>query len=103
QLMRLAQVSRALSRTGRDRVARATADAQRYGAALALLNPMAVLERGYSLVAGAAGAIVTDAAQLHMGDAVALTFAKGRAAATLTSVEPVVPDQVLPTRGTQKH
>ncbi len=39
QLMRLAQASRALGRTGRERVARATADAQRCGAALALLNP----------------------------------------------------------------
>ncbi len=53
---------------------------------LAHLNPQAVLERGYAIVATADGAIVHDAAEVKPGDAVALTFARGGAAATITRV-----------------
>ncbi len=51
---------------------------------LAHLNPQAVLERGYAIVARADGVIVQDAQQVRVGDAVALTFARGGADATIT-------------------
>jgi len=52
------------------------------------LGPQAVLDRGYSIVTTAAGAIVQDAAQLSVGDAVALSFARGGAGAKVTRTEP---------------
>jgi exodeoxyribonuclease VII large subunit len=51
---------------------------------LAHLNPQAVLERGYAIVAAADGRIVHDAQQVAPGDDVALTFARGGAAARVT-------------------
>ncbi len=51
---------------------------------LAHLNPQAVLERGYAIVAAADGRIVQDSAQVGVGDDVALTFARGRAGAKIT-------------------
>ena len=48
------------------------------------LNPQAVLERGYAIVAAGDGTIVQDARQVNGGDAVALTFARGGADATIT-------------------
>ena len=51
---------------------------------LAHLNPQAVLERGYAIVAGNDGAIVQDARQVSPGDTVVLTFARGGADATIT-------------------
>jgi exodeoxyribonuclease VII large subunit len=47
------------------------------------LNPQAVLERGYAIVAASDGSIVQDARQLKSGEAVALTFARGGADATI--------------------
>jgi len=51
---------------------------------LAHLNPQAVLERGYAIVAAGDGTIVHDARQVKGGDAVALTFARGGADASIT-------------------
>ena len=51
---------------------------------LAHLNPQAVLERGYAIVARSDGAIVQDARAVQEGDAVALTFARGGADARIT-------------------
>ena len=51
---------------------------------LSHLNPQAVLERGYAIVARADGVIVQDAQQVREGDAVALTFARGGADASVT-------------------
>ena len=48
------------------------------------LNPEAVLERGYAIVAAGDGTIVQDARQVNVGDAVALTFARGGADASIT-------------------
>jgi exodeoxyribonuclease VII large subunit len=53
---------------------------------VAHLNPQAVLERGYAIVARGDGTFVTDARQVDAGDAVALTFARGGADATIDSV-----------------
>ena len=51
---------------------------------LAHLNPQAVLERGYAIVTNAEGAIVHDAGTLQIGEDVALTLARGHAAAKVT-------------------
>lgn len=55
---------------------------------LAHLNPEAVLTRGYAYVTQADGRIVTDAAELAAGDAVALTFARGEATARVEATRP---------------
>ena len=83
QASRLLQASRMFKRARDDRLERASRVLHRLGDALALLNPGAVLERGYSIVAANDGTIVADARQLSIGATVALTFAKGRAAATV--------------------
>ena len=77
------QVTRALQRAGRDRLTHASSLLDRLGGALALLNPEAVLERGYAIVTEGSGAVVSDARQLRAGEAVLLTFATGSATATV--------------------
>jgi exodeoxyribonuclease VII large subunit len=44
---------------------------------LATLSPVAILERGYSLIFDAQGALVKDAAQLAPGDAIQARLARG--------------------------
>ena len=51
------------------------------------LSPLAVLSRGYSLTLRQQHA-VRDSAELTPGDAVELRFARGRATAQITAVEP---------------
>ena len=78
---------RSLGSAARERVAQLE---RRLGAAqrsLAHLNPQAVLERGYAIVATPAGDIVVDSAQLRVDDAVTLTLAKGRAAAVVKRID----------------
>jgi exodeoxyribonuclease VII large subunit len=58
------------------------------GGALAALSPAATLQRGYSIVRDADGAIVRDAARLAAGDALRLRFAAGEASATVTATHP---------------
>ncbi|MBI5527088.1 MAG: exodeoxyribonuclease VII large subunit [Deltaproteobacteria bacterium] len=48
------------------------------------LSPLAVLDRGYSLVHDACGRIVLDSETLRAGDNVSLRFARGGADATIT-------------------
>jgi exodeoxyribonuclease VII large subunit len=57
------------------------------GANLDHLNPRAVLERGYSIVAAADGRIVRTAAELAVGDSLRLTFAHGTAGARVEDVD----------------
>jgi exodeoxyribonuclease VII large subunit len=52
-------------------------------AGLRHLNPQGVLDRGYSIVTTAAGAVVQDSADLAAGDDVHLRFARGGANATV--------------------
>lgn len=66
-----------------EKLRRTEAALQRLGANLAHLNPLAVLERGYSLVETPEGRIVTDSAMVEKGDALRLTFAKGWAGASV--------------------
>jgi len=46
-------------------------------AALASLNPSAVLERGYSLTRNAQGEVVVDAARVKEGERLSTTLARG--------------------------
>ncbi len=85
QKRRIDAASTALARSGRERVARAKRDVERLAAALALLNPKAVLERGYAIVTADDGRVVGDAREIRIGDDVALTLAKGSAHATVTA------------------
>ncbi|MFO1325481.1 MAG: exodeoxyribonuclease VII large subunit [Burkholderiales bacterium] len=81
---RLRQLRDALRRLGRERVARAALRVDALAQNVGHLNPQAVLERGYAIVAARDGAIVVDASQVDAGDDVALTFARGGADARVT-------------------
>jgi exodeoxyribonuclease VII large subunit len=59
---------------------------ERAGASLTLLDPGAVLERGYSIVAAADGSIVRSAAEVQPGQRVDITFAQGAAGARIEDV-----------------
>jgi exodeoxyribonuclease VII large subunit len=71
-------------RLGREQLTRATERVAALAQNVVHLNPEAVLERGYAIVARVDGTFVTDARQVDIGDPVALTFARGGAAATIT-------------------
>lgn len=60
------------------------------GASLSHLDPARVLERGYSIVQKADGAVVSDSAGLIAGESVALRFARGGAEARIESTAPPV-------------
>ncbi len=68
------------ARTRLERMAMRLAGAHQ---SLGHLNPGAVLERGYAIVAAADGRIVIDAAEVSPGDVVQLTFARGFAGARI--------------------
>jgi exodeoxyribonuclease VII large subunit len=83
QRARLARVHEAMTRGMPARLERIGARLDALAQNLTHLNPQAVLERGYAIVATGDGAIVQDAAQVAVGDRVALTFARGSAGATI--------------------
>jgi len=56
---------------------------------LSMLNPQQVLARGYSLVQDNNGNVVTDTGQLEIGNALQITFAKGRVRAEVK--EKIIP------------
>jgi exodeoxyribonuclease VII large subunit len=87
QAASLTLASRVLARAGRDRIGQANRSLDRAANSLALLNPSAVLERGYAIVTSRAGEIVTDAARLRLGDDITLRLARGRAEASVTKTE----------------
>ncbi|MEO8344381.1 MAG: exodeoxyribonuclease VII large subunit [Betaproteobacteria bacterium] len=84
QAQRLEFVRAILKRSGSERLTRSADRLAGLTQNLAHLNPQAVLERGYAIVAGNDGTIVQDAQQVRDGEAVALTFARGGADATIT-------------------
>jgi exodeoxyribonuclease VII large subunit len=59
----------------------------RLEAGLKHLSPQNVLDRGYSIVTTASGAIVQDVAQVAIGAEVELTFARGAAGALITKTK----------------
>ena len=88
QAQRLAAASSGLAKAGRDRLARMSVDLGRVADALAHLNPVAVLDRGYAIVQQRGDVVVTDARQLAVGENLSLTFAQGRAQVDVVSTEP---------------
>jgi exodeoxyribonuclease VII large subunit len=85
QAARVAAARALIVRVARERVVREARRVARLEQGLAHLNPRAVLERGYAIIANAQQDIVVDSAQLTSGDAVTLTLARGRAGATIES------------------
>jgi exodeoxyribonuclease VII large subunit len=88
QGLRLEHACANWQRAVRDRLLRTAERLAGLAQNLAHLNPRAVLERGYAIVAAADGTIVQDAQQVHAGDAVTLAFARGGAGATIDRVLP---------------
>ena len=84
QAQRLEQALARWQRAAGEQELRTSERLARLAQNLAHLNPQAVLERGYAIVAGSDGAIVQDVRQVQQGDAVALTFARGGADAKIT-------------------
>jgi exodeoxyribonuclease VII large subunit len=73
----LAQLAARLSFASVHRVESLAAQLGQLKAALASLNPSAVLERGYSLTRTAQGEVVMDASRVKEGERVTTTLAKG--------------------------
>ena len=88
EALRLQHAHMRWQRGARERVLRTSERLARLTQNLAHLNPQAVLERGYAIVAGSDGTIVQDARQVRRGDTVALTFARGGADATIDNTKP---------------
>ena len=65
------------------------ANLARFAAALAHLNPQAVLERGYSLVTDEHGVIVRDSRTLEPNARIAVCFRHGRAEATVVATQAI--------------
>ena len=84
QTLRVERARANWQRGATQRVARSAEQLASLAQNLAHLNPQAVLERGYAIVVRADGVIVQEAQQVGEGDAVALTFARGGADATIT-------------------
>lgn len=55
-------------------------------ARLAVLGPAATLARGFAIVRGPAGEIVTDAQKVQLSQALSIHLAKGKVSATVTNV-----------------
>jgi exodeoxyribonuclease VII large subunit len=89
QAARLAITRDSLARAARERLTREIIRHANLARSLAHLNPQGVLQRGYAIVATPQGDIVTDSAQLALGDVVAMTFARGRADARVLESEEV--------------
>jgi len=87
QAARLETTAQALAQSTRERLAGVARKAERLGAALALLNPEAVLERGYAIVTAHDGRVIADARELRVGDDIALTLAQGCARASVTATD----------------
>ena len=85
QVQRVEQTRARWQRAGSEHVRGARERLAALAQSLAHLNPTAVLERGYAIVTARDGTIVQDVRQVRGGDAVALTFARGGADATITA------------------
>ncbi len=86
---RVAAAARLLDQAWRRAQETRSARLERLAASLAALNPEATLARGYSIVRNAAGAIVSNAADVNEGESLSLRFASGGAE---TVVIRTVPD-----------
>lgn len=75
------------SRALRDRLVNASGMVAEMEAKLAALSPLAVLDRGYSLVAEKDGSLVRDSARLEVGQELELRFLRGRASARVIATD----------------
>jgi exodeoxyribonuclease VII large subunit len=78
----------ALAATTRQALMRRRSRLEQASAKLAALSPVAILERGYSLIFDAQGALVKDAAQLTTGDTIQARLARGEVQARVESLRP---------------
>jgi exodeoxyribonuclease VII large subunit len=83
----LARAARSLA----DRRHRASTRFAALSARLHALDPLAVLERGYSIAERADGRVVTDAAVLQVGDPLTLRFSRGGASVRVQALLPSLP------------
>jgi exodeoxyribonuclease VII large subunit len=81
QLQALASATRQMLLRRRSRLEQAAGK-------LTALSPVAILERGYSLIFNAQGALVKDASQLAPGDAIQARLARGELEARVESLRP---------------
>jgi exodeoxyribonuclease VII large subunit len=70
----------------RAQLSRAAGKLEALAAGLTQLDPHAVLDRGYALAVGPDGRAVRDAATLHAGDGLLVTFARGSVTASVEQV-----------------
>ena len=84
QRIRLDAARRALNSGIRGSIAAAQRRFELAGRTLHAVSPLATLDRGYAIVADAAGNVVQDAASLAAGDRVEARLARGRFSATVT-------------------
>ena len=84
---RLDALAHRLDAAGRQALDERRANLARFAAALAHLNPQAVLERGYSLVTDEHGVIVRDSRTLEPNARIAVCFRHGRAEATVIATQ----------------
>ena len=84
---RLDALAHRLDAAGRQALDERRANLARFAAALAHLNPQAVLERGYSLVTDEHGVIVRDSRTLEPNARIAVCFRHGRAEATVVATQ----------------
>ena len=76
---RVAAARARLALAWRNRSERAEAEMRALGAHLAHLDPLAVLQRGYSVVRDGSGAVLRSAGTLAPGDVIDITFSQGGA------------------------
>ena len=84
QRIRLDAARRALNAGMRGGITAAQRRFELAGRTLHAVSPLATLDRGYAIVADAAGKVVQDAASLAAGDRVEARLARGRFSATVT-------------------
>jgi exodeoxyribonuclease VII large subunit len=88
QRIRLDAARRALNAGIRGRISAAQRRFELAGRTLHAVSPLATLDRGYAIVADAAGKVVRDAASLAIGDRIEARLARGRFDATVTGTTP---------------
>jgi exodeoxyribonuclease VII large subunit len=87
--VRLERLARRAAHAAERRLAQAGARLERAQASLGHLNPLAVLERGYSITRGADGRLLREASAARPGERIETTLARGR---LRSRVEPDGPD-----------
>ncbi|MCM5572276.1 exodeoxyribonuclease VII large subunit [Burkholderiaceae bacterium FT117] len=85
---RLAALERRLAAAGREALAWRARRVDSAAAALALVSPQAVLDRGYAIVTGEDGTVLRDAALARTGEQVSVRLAHGSIDAAVTAVRP---------------